>query len=500
MIRGLNDVRSIIAAAAQRTGCQSLDVAGLQQIADVLVEYRAGVLALASLTITLWASVHIVQNKRDPRAAAAWVGLVWLVPFIGCLLYLLLGVNRIRRRARQLTGGELEPVGGWRAAAEAVPSDQNLRSLSALVGQVTGLPLTAGNEVQPMEAPAALHAMGEAIDAAEESVYLGSYIFGNDAAGRPIADALVRAHRRGVRVRVLVDGVGALYSLPTIVGYLRRQGVVVHRFLHSIAPWRMPYMNLRNHRKILVVDRQIGFTGGMNIRAGYMASPATVRDLHFRLKGPVVAHLLRSFTADWHFACRELVDGAYTGPAICGDVMARGISAGPDADFDKRRLALLGALNRAEHHIRIMTPYFVPDQTIQAALNLARLRGVRVDLLLPSRNNLRIVQWASLFIVPWLLRQGVNVYLVPPPFDHSKLMIVDGSWVMLGSGNWDARSLALNFEFDVECYGSELGDELGAWLDRRQSASRLLDQQWTASQGVARRLRNALAHLLEPYL
>ena len=464
------------------------------------MEYRAGALATTSITLSVLASLHIVQYKRDPRAAAAWLGLVWLVPFVGSLLYLVLGVNRIRRRARQLTGGELEPLGGWRAAAEAVPSDTNLRSLSALVGQVTGLPLTAGNDVIPLSAPQALAAMREAIDGARESVYLGSYIFGNDAAGRPLADALIAAHRRGVNVRVLVDGVGALYSLPTIVGYLRRHGVVVHRFLHSVAPWRMPYMNLRNHRKIMVVDRHLGFTGGMNIRAGYVAEPARVRDLHFRLEGPVVAQLLRSFAADWHFSCRELIDHAYRGPAICGAVMARGISGGPDADFDKRRLTLLGALNRAEQRIRIMTPYFVPDQTIQAALNLARLRGVSVDLLLPSRNNLPIVQWASFFIVPWLLRQGVNVYLVPPPFDHSKLMVVDDSWVMLGSGNWDARSLALNFEFDVECYGRELGAHLSGWLDRRQDESRQLDERWVSGLGPGARLRHALAHLLEPYL
>jgi cardiolipin synthase len=477
-----------------------VDVADAHRLTELLTEYRAGALALASLTLAVLASLHIVQRKRDPRAAAAWLGLVWLVPFLGCALYLVLGVNRIRRRARQLTGGELEPVGGWRAAAEAVPTDPNLRSLSALVGQVTGLPLTAGNDVAVLDAPQAHDLMRKAIDGARESVYLGSYIFGNDAAGIPVADALINAHRRGVRVRVLVDGVGALYSLPTIVSYLKRQGVVVHRFLHSLAPWRMPYMNLRNHRKIMVVDRQVGFTGGMNIRAGYLAEPASIRDLHFRLQGPVVSHLLRSFTADWYFACRELVDGAYRGPAMCGTVMARGISGGPDADFDKRRLALLGALNRAEHRIRIMTPYFVPDQTLQSALNLARLRGVEVDLFLPQKNNLRIVQWASLFIVPWLLRQGVNVYLLPPPFDHSKLMVVDDSWVMLGSGNWDARSLTLNFEFDVECYCSRLGTQLSTWLDQRQQQAQALDQRWADAQGPGVRLRNAMAHLLEPYL
>lgn len=473
---------------------------GVSSVLERLAFYWAEAAATVTVVVAVATTWHIVQHKRDARAAAAWTGLVWLVPLLGFVLYITLGVNRIRRRARQLTGGELEAVTGWRPAAEPLPQADNLRSLALLVRNVTGLPLTGGNQVTALHSREALTVMIDAVNAARESVYLCSYIFGNDAAGKPLAEALVRAHERGVRVRVLIDGVGALYSLPGIAAVLSRQGVPVQKFLYSLTPWRMPYMNLRNHRKILVVDRQLGFTGGMNIRAGYLQDPPAMHDMHFRLRGPVVGHLLGSFAADWQFASRELIDHAYRGPAVCGSVLARGITAGPDADVDKRRLAMLSALNRAESRIRILTPYFVPEQTLLSAINLARLRGVQVQLVLPEKNNLRVVHWAAMHISSWLLEQGVEIYLSAPPFDHSKLMLVDDEWVCFGSGNWDARSFRLNFEFDLECYDRMLAAALNADFDRRVAGARRIDLAWYRGLPAGRRFRYALAHLMEPYL
>ncbi|MFP1679281.1 phospholipase D-like domain-containing protein [Alloalcanivorax sp. C16-2] len=456
--------------------------------------------ATVGVVLAVWVTLHVAQHKRDARAAAAWTGLVWLVPVLGALLYLMLGVNRIQRRARQLTGGGIDAA--LRAGAEQGTPLQTdrLQVLARLVGRLTRLPLTGGNRVELMEAPAALAAMIEAVEQARESVFLATYIFGNDAAGRPLADALVRAHRRGVQVRVLVDGVGALYSLPPITGYLRRRGVPVQRFLHSVAPWRMPYMNLRNHRKLMVVDRALGFTGGANIRAGYIQTPARIQDLHARLEGPAVAHLLHSFVADWVFTCGEVLDDNYVGELDAGTVQARGINAGPDADFDKRRLTLMAAIGAAQREIRIVTPYFVPDQTLLATLQLAILRGVRLVILVPEKNNLRLVQWASLHVIKWLAKEGAEVYFSAPPFDHTKLLTVDGHWVQFGSGNWDARSLRLNFEFDLECYDDPLADTANALIDQRLACARPMGDADFRAMARWRHIRNALAHLLEPYL
>ena len=451
---------------------------------------------IAAIAVTL----HVAQYKRDARAAAAWTGLVWLVPLLGALLYLILGVNRIHRRARHLTGGAIDAaLRAGQQAGTPLPNAR-MRTLSGLVGRLTDLPLTDGNRIELLEAPIAMARMVETVDQARESVFLATYIFGNDEAGRPLAAALERAVARGVEVRVLIDGVGELYSLPPIAWRLRRNGVQVARFLHSLAPWRMPYMNLRNHRKLLVVDRRIGFTGGMNFRAGYIQDPARIRDVHGRLEGPVVSHLMRAFAADWVFTTGESLDDGYHGDMQIGEVRARGISAGPDADFDKRRLTLLAAIGAAQSELRIVTPYFVPDQTLLAGLQMAMLRGVRVLIMVPRKNNLRLVQWASLHALKWLVREGLELYFSAPPFDHTKLMTVDGHWVQFGSGNWDARSLRLNFEFDLECYDDPLADRANALIDARLARACAIDQDWFRQLSRWRHVRNALAHMFEPYL
>ncbi|AJD48717.1 cardiolipin synthase [Isoalcanivorax pacificus W11-5] len=473
--------------------------ARLTPLYERLFEYWPGMVAFGGLLLAVAMMSHAVLHKRDSRAAAAWTGLIWLVPFIGSVLYLLIGVNRIQRRAQQLVADHLDQSSEPHPVVQPRPADQHLHSLAELVGRLTGLPLLPGNLITPMEARDALPAMIEAINQAEESVYLATYIFGNDIAGRPVIEALAAAVERGVQVRVLIDGMGSLYSFPTVMRRLRQRRIPCARFLYSIAPWRMPYMNLRNHRKVLVIDRSIGFTGGMNLRSGYIREPANTRDLHMRVEGPVVGQLLRSFAADWQFSARETLNVDYVGPLVCGPVLARGISAGPDADIGKRRMTLLAAIGSAQHEIRIMTPYFVPDQTLLTALQLACLRGVRVELVLPARNNMRLVHWASLHLLPWLVHDGCELYFSPPPFDHSKVMTVDGSWALLGSGNWDARSLRLNFELDMECYDPALVNALHDIMDRRRQQAQRVSLE-SLRPYYLKRLRHAVAYLLEPYL
>lgn len=472
--------------------------AGLRALWGAIAEYSTELAALAGLAIALGTTAHIVLNKRDARSAGAWTGLVWLVPFVGALLYMVLGINRIHRRARQLTQGGLATPAAAPVASEASPAGVQPHTLAELVGRVTGLPLIQGNAVHVMEAPDAFETMINAVEQARSSVFLATYIFGNDAAGHRMVAALQGAVERGVKVRVLVDGMGSLYSFPPVVRRLRKAGVPMQRFLYSLRPWRMPYMNLRNHRKLLLVDQTLGFTGGMNLRQGYLSEPPGIRDLHARVEGPVVGQLLSSFAIDWHFSCGESLEDQYRGSLQPGHVNARVVTTGPDADLDKRRLALLAALGRAEHQVRIITPYFVPDLNLATALQLAALRGIRVQLLLPANNNLRFVDWASQHILEWLVQQGLEVRFTPGCFDHSKLMTVDGTWSLLGSGNWDARSLRLNFELDLECYNPVLAQRLDAIFEQRWERARACDG--TVQPGRFRRLRNALAHLLEPYL
>jgi cardiolipin synthase len=367
-------------------------------------------------------------------------------------------------------------------------------------------PLLGGNMVVPLaEGEAAFGEMVRAIEEAERSVSLSTYIFDNDRAGGMFFEALRGAASRGVEVLVLVDDMGARYSWPPMTRRLRAEGLNVHRFLPTLLPWRMPFINLRNHRKILVVDGRVGFTGGMNIREGLLLdeNPAhPLRDLHFRLEGPVVAHLQETFASDWFFCRGQQLEGPDWFPELkpMDGALARGIPDGPDEDFEKLSWTMHGALAVARHTVRIMTPYFLPDNAMITALNTAAMRGVRVDIVMPSVNNLPFVKWAATHQLWQILERGCRVWLTPPPFDHSKLMLVDRSWMLFGSGNWDARSLRLNFEFNVECYDPELARRLDAFVLGRMTEAREVTLAAVNSRNLPVKFRDGIARILAPYL
>ena len=232
------------------------------------------------------------------------------------------------------------------------------------------------------------------------------------------------------------------------------------------------------------------------------APRAPVRDLHFRLEGPVVAQIQEVFAEDWRFCTGETLAGDRWRPELAarGPVLARGIPDGPDGQFERLRLTLLGALACARSSVRIVTPYFLPDSALITSLNVAALRGVRVDIVLPGVNNHRVVQWASTALLWQVLERGCRVWLTPAPFDHSKLMLVDGVWTLLGSINWDPRSLRLNFELDVECYDRELAATLERWVDARIAAAREVRLADVDGRSLPGKLRDGVARLLSPYL
>ena len=483
------------------------------QWAEVL-DFWPHIAAALITTASFVASAHAVLNKRDTRAAIAWVGVIWLTPLLGTLLYIWLGINRIRRRARQLRG---DPNHAPRRSAEDICSEeligktlaeegQHLRELVRMGGALTKRPLLGGNRVEPLVGSnEAYPAMLEAIQSAQHSIALGTYIFNNDDTGRKFVAALGAAVKRGVDVKVLIDAIGLRYTWPTVVAPLKKAHVTVGRFLPALVPIWFPYSNLRNHRKILVVDGRTGFTGGMNIRQSAAIdsrNEPSIQDLHFRLTGPVVRHLQQVFVDDWEFATRESLDGDKWFPTLepQGPILARGISDGPDEDLDKLRLTLLGAIACAQSSVQVVTPYFLPDSALITSLNVASMRGVQVDILLPQVNNLTAVQWASTAMWWQLLVYDCRIWLTPPPFEHTKLMLVDRQWSLVGSGNWDPRSLRLNFEFNVESYDRQLAARLGALVDDKLARSRAVTLADVDGRKLPIKLRDGVARLFSPYL
>jgi cardiolipin synthase len=318
-------------------------------------------------------------------------------------------------------------------------------------------------------------------------------------------EALSRAQERGVAVRVLIDDVGIRYTFPSIRRLLRRHKIPFSTFLPTLIPARLHYSNLRSHRKIIVIDGALGFTGGMNIRRGHLCEPGDahpIQDLHFRVEGPVVGHLVEMFAFDWDFATDERLegDGWFPRLAPCGQSLCRGIPDGPDLDTGKIGLTILGAIGCARHTIDIVTPYFLPEQALITALNVAAMRGVSVNIVLPEKNNLKFVEWACMAQLWQVLQRGCRVWLTPPPFDHSKVMLVDGVWSFVGSANWDPRSLRLNFEFNVECYDRDLAGQLTALMHAKRAAAREITLADVDSRPLWRRLRDGISRLALPYL
>lgn len=465
-------------------------------------------LTAGHIALAIVVSAHVVLTKDDVRGALGWVGLIWLTPLVGSILYAVFGINRIRRQAGRRRPRERRALA---TAEHQLPSSfgealSPLGGLARLVGGVTALPITEHNRVDPLaNGDEAYPAMLDAIGAATRSVALSTYIFDHGEAGDAFVEALAAAVARGVEVRVLVDAVGVRYGRPPITRALRHHHVRVASFLPSLLPLSQRYVNLRNHRKLLIVDGATGFVGGMNIRDACLLRLGrhdATRDLHFRMCGPVVGQLLAAFAEDWSFTTGETLDGAAWADhsMASGDVHARGVPDGPDEHLETLPIVLQGAIAAARRSVRIMTPYFLPDAPILDALRVASLRGVRVDLVIPERGNLRMVNWAMRARLPRLLRWNVRVHQSPAPFDHTKLLTIDGSWSLVGSANWDPRSLRLNFEYCVECYGDELAGELDRVIDARIAEARPLNYDEFRRRPLALRLRDGVAWLAQPYL
>jgi cardiolipin synthase len=458
--------------------------------------------ALVHFALAAGVTAHALAHKRDPGSAVAWIGLAWLSPVVGSILYVLLGINRVRRRALGLRG----PVTDVSSPDAALGRcrDDHLASLEIAAHRISGRRIEAGNEVAMLaNGDEAYPQMTAAIDTAKVSIALSSYIFRADAAGNGFIAALARAHDRGLEVRVLIDGFGGGYLSSPTYHRLRRAKVPVARFLHSALPWRMPFLNLRTHRKILVVDGCVAFMGGLNIGAENLISRDPchpVLDTHFRFAGPVVAQLCAAFAEQWCFTTGEALSGVTWFPAIepQGECLARAVTSGPDQDLEKIELLVLEATGCARSSIKIMTPYFLPDDRLITALALATMRGVEVDIVLPERTNHPTVDWAMRAHIDPLLAAGCRVWTHAPPFNHTKLMCVDGIWCFVGSANWDTRSFTLNFEINVEVYHSPTVEQVSAKITAHQSCR--ITAPGLSQRSLPVRLRDSAARLMLPYL
>ena len=457
--------------AASLTGSAMIDARQLD-LGGVDVSW-ALLLALLGWTLSLALAWLLIRERRAPVATMAWLVLVLAFPFVGALVYLLIGTRKRSRRQR----ARLRPPIDY-PAIEA--GDRGtLAGFLAKLGQVGP---SANRIAVHAEAKAAREALVALIDGAQRELHFVVYTFERDATGREVLRALRRACERGVTVRLLVDDLGSWHLGRTHMDKLERVGGRVRRFKPLFAGLRARTANLRNHRKIVVADGARAWTGCRNIADVYLADHAEQMlwaDLSYVIEGPAAAVLDEICRCDWQFATGEALPPAVAVP-VAGDADADAdgaparvqvLASGPDQRDDPWHAALLKALMEARTRLWIATPYFVPDEAVQHALAIATRSGIDVRILIPKRSDNRMVDFVARTYLRDLVRLGARVLLYPKGMMHAKLMIVDES-IVTGSANMDARSFFLNYEVVLQVDGDEaLRVELERWFQHTEARS-----------------------------
>ena len=464
----------------------------------------AGGLLLLELVLTAGTLLAVLHLKREPMSAIAWTLTVLLLPFVGAFLFLVFGYQTVHRRIRKRQNrGKAFRKFVARVGGESADVPAEWAVLAKLARQGDGFPATRGNAVTLYhEGAAAFDAMLEAVAGAEHHVHAQFFICRSDDTGRKFIDALRACARRGVEVRLLVDSVGAYDLSPRLLRELRKDGGQAARFLPLVNPFRV---NLRNHRKILVVDGKTGFAGGMNIGDEYLGRHPKFgywRDTHFRVAGPAVEGLQHTFLEDWYFTTAEAVKGGayFPSPSHSGDALAQVVASGPDNDFKAIRETYVSAILRARERVWIASPYFVPDPGLRDALLLAARSGVDVRMLGLFRPDKWVPFLAARYYWGELLGAGVKVYQYARGMMHSKYVLVDGEWASVGSANTDNRSLLLNFEVNCQFFDPTLTRELEeAFLKDLEWSVRLDPELYPTRPFVSRLAENA-CRLFSPVL
>lgn len=463
--------------------------------------YQHYFIAAVLFAMATSAATHALLNKSDSRSAFGWIAVSLIFPLFGPILYFLFGINRTENRAVRLDYySRKRNFDSRHHQAHIIKSLKNVQNVAH---QLTKLPLVGGNSIEVLYSGSrAYPAMLAAIHSAKHYIYLSTYIFKVDDIGKQFIEALTQAKQRSVKVYVLIDGVGDFYSKTKASKILKKNGIIVDRFLRPrLIPFNI-YINLRNHRKILVVDNELCFVGGMNISEEYAYSNNdSPKDIHFKLTGNVTRQVKHLFESDWKFTnhqdtqIADKLSDAIDSPRWC-----RTISDGPGINMGHLSIVLFSAINAATQSIVIMSPYFLPSQTLVRSLEVAALRGIDVSVILPAKNNLVYVDWACRHMLWQLVASGINIYYQPAPFEHSKLFIVDNQYSLIGSANFDPRSLRLNYEIGVEIYDEQLATELSEYTQQVINNSHLITPEELEQRSFAVKIRDGIAWLFSPYL
>ena len=446
----------------------------------------------------------IITDNRNPLKSLPWIVVLLLAPVVGLVGYFFFGqdlskrriIPRRMRRQLQMHFDHLPPA--------AIPAQWEPLS-ELLVNTIRAVPLP-GNRLEPYtDGTGKLEALHAAIAGARHHIHLQYYIFDDDRTGHALREALIRKAQEGVEVRILYDDVGCARVKKAFFEEMRRHGIEVHAFLHVQFPRFTSKVNYRNHRKVAVIDGRIGVLGGMTIADRYVDGPAwgSWRDNHFRIEGCAVAGLQASFLSDWSATTKQAITDPryYPQPEPHPDGALLQLVAG--TPFGKWRALLQGvsyAIANARRRIWIQTPYYLPSEVLNTALQEAALAGRDVRLMLPERSDSRLVNTASHSFLDDMLRAGVKILFYQPGFLHAKLLIVDDDLTVIGSANMDFRSFEHNFELNGFVYDRSFATRMAAVFEADAHNCRAVTPHEWFRRPRRRRLAESFLRLFAPLM
>lgn len=462
-------------------------------------------------------SFLIFMERRNPYKTIAWLIVVNVFPLLGFVFYLLLGQNlRKRKIARTKYINEMNRLRRIvDRQIECIKTDEDFnrepwaakKQLINLLLRNANAPFTRHNRARVLaDGREAFACMFAELEKAQNHIHLEYYIIRHDATGQKLKEILIRKARSGVKVRVIYDAVGSWKLSPDYIKEMQENGVEIKPFLPVALPFINNKLNYRDHRKIIVIDGQVGFLGGLNIGdeyLGYHPRLGKWRDTHLQLAGTSVYFLQVIFLLDWEFVSGQTLtdqESFFPETDVTDEKLIQIAASGPDSDWEAVRQSYFALINSAQKSIKITSPYLIPDEGILLALKTAALSGVDIKIILPGKPDHKLVYWASQSYFEELIEAGIEIYVYQPGFIHAKIISVDGEVASLGSANLDMRSFQLNFEVNAMLYDKELVAKIDADFTNDLANSVKVDPEEFSRRPLISKMRQSAARLLSPIL
>lgn len=448
--------------------------------------------------------VVILGENRNPVKSLAWVTILILIPAVGLVLYFFFGRNiknkrMISRRNKRRLRRAVQQPGRQKPPKDLSPES---RQLARLANSLTGAPFFDSNEIDIFSnGTDKFRSLKADLLAAKKSINLQYYIFENDTVGLEIAGILMDKARSGVKVRVIYDHVGSFHVNSTFFKEMRRAGVEAYPFFKVAFIPLASKVNWRNHRKMVIIDGEIGYIGGMNIANRYIDGGkfGLWRDCHLRVTGPALASFQYSFARDWNFMGRELLEDSPR-PTSAGTIGIQLVTGGPMSRWNTLAQIFLQAISGAKKRVWIQTPYFLPPEYLTKALQNASLAGVDVRIMIPRKSDSRLLAYASRSYFTECLQAGIKFYLFEAGMLHSKVIIIDDDIATVGSTNFDFRSFEHNFEGNIIIYSEEFNARLQkVFLDDQELSTRMHSVAWK-KRPLKQKMFESVLRLLSPVL